>query len=52
MDFSHCRRNRSIVESGKYFIASIKFQEWAEAGLFQQLWKIGLIEYDNKKGIV
>ena len=32
--------------------AHLRFQEWTEAGLFEQLWKIGLIEYDNKTGIV
>lgn len=32
--------------------AHLRFQEWTKAGLFQRLWKIGLIEYDNKKGIV
>ena len=32
--------------------AHLRFQEWTKAGLFRQLWKIGLIEYDKKTGIV
>ena len=28
-----------------------RFQEWAEAGVFEQLWKQGLLEYDASKGI-
>ena len=28
-----------------------RFQEWAKAGVFQRLWREGLIEYDVKKGI-
>jgi putative transposase len=26
-----------------------RFQEWQRAGLFEALWKAGLIEYDIKK---
>ncbi len=28
-----------------------RFQEWSEAGVFSQLWTIGLEEYDELKGI-
>ena len=28
-----------------------RFQEWREAGLFEAMWKAGLMEYDMKKGI-
>jgi putative transposase len=28
-----------------------RFQEWREAGLFEKMWKAGLMEYDDKKGI-
>ncbi len=28
-----------------------RFQEWVKAGLFQRLWKAGLLEYDKKKGL-
>jgi hypothetical protein len=28
-----------------------KFQQWAEAGFFQSLWKRGLAEYDEMEGI-
>lgn len=28
-----------------------RFQEWREAGIFEKLWKEGLLEYDTKKGI-
>jgi len=28
-----------------------RFQEWREAGVFEQMWKEGLLEYDDKKGI-
>ena len=28
-----------------------RFQEWVKAGVFQQLWKAGLLEYDKKKGL-
>jgi transposase len=28
-----------------------RFQEWLEAGLFESLWKVGLLEYDIVKGI-
>ena len=28
-----------------------RFQEWREAGLFEAMWKTGLMEYDMKKGI-
>ena len=26
-----------------------RFQEWVKAGMFQELWKAGLLEYDKKK---
>jgi len=28
-----------------------RFREWTDAGVFQQFWKEGLLEYDKKKGI-
>ncbi len=28
-----------------------RFQEWVEAGVFLKLWKAGLLEYDQLKGI-
>ena len=28
-----------------------RFQEWREAGVFQEFWKIGLLAYDELKGI-
>ena len=28
-----------------------RFQEWAEAGVFLELWKRGLLQYDALKGI-
>ena len=28
-----------------------RFQEWRRSGLFEQIWKAGLLEYDNKKGL-
>jgi putative transposase len=28
-----------------------RFQEWVKAGVFHQLWKAGLLEYDKKKGL-
>ena len=28
-----------------------RFQEWVEAGVFGELWKAGLLEYDKVKGI-
>ncbi|MCC4772077.1 IS5 family transposase, partial [Methanosarcina sp. DH2] len=28
-----------------------RFQEWQKAGLFETMWKAGLLEYDNKKGL-
>lgn len=27
------------------------FQQWERAGVFEQLWAIGLLEYDDRKGI-
>ena len=27
------------------------FLEWREAGLFEEMWKAGLLEYDKEKGI-
>lgn len=27
------------------------FQRWAKAGVFEQLWAMGLLEYDDRKGI-
>ena len=28
-----------------------RFQEWQRAGLFKNMWKSGLLEYDNKVGL-
>lgn len=28
-----------------------RFTEWTEAGVFEKLWKLGLLEYDKLKGI-
>jgi transposase len=28
-----------------------RFQEWRRSGLFENMWKAGLLEYDNKKGL-
>jgi transposase len=28
-----------------------RFQEWVKAGVFYQLWKAGLLEYDQHKGL-
>ena len=28
-----------------------RFQEWRRSGLFEQIWKAGLLEYENKKGL-
>ena len=28
-----------------------RFQEWCEAGVFEQLWQAGLLEYDKEVGI-
>ena len=28
-----------------------RFQEWVRAGVFLELWKAGLLEYDELKGI-
>ena len=28
-----------------------RFQEWQRAGFFEKIWKSGLLEYDNKKGL-
>mgnify|MGYP001373153395 CR=1 FL=1 len=28
-----------------------RFQQWVKAGVFQRLWKAGLLEYDKLKGI-
>ncbi len=28
-----------------------RFQEWREAGLFEKMWKSGLMEYNTNKGI-
>ena len=28
-----------------------RFQEWVKAGVFQRLWKAGLVEYDKAKGL-
>ena len=28
-----------------------RFQEWREAGLFEKMWIVGLMEYDKEKGI-
>jgi putative transposase len=28
-----------------------RFQEWVRAGVFRQLWKAGLLEYQRKKGL-
>jgi len=28
-----------------------RFQEWRRSGLFERMWKTGLMEYDNKKGL-
>ena len=27
-----------------------RFQEWKEAGVFEEMWKAGLMEYDEKRG--
>lgn len=32
-------------------VAHRKFQEWCAAGVFLELWKIALLEYDELKGI-
>lgn len=29
-----------------------RFQEWRKAGVFEKIWREGLLEYDSKKGIV
>jgi putative transposase len=28
-----------------------RFQEWLRSGFFEQMWKAGLLEYDNKNGL-
>ena len=28
-----------------------RYQEWGEAGVFERMWKQGLAEYDEKKGL-
>ena len=28
-----------------------RFQEWNSTGVFQKIWEMGLLEYDQKKGI-
>lgn len=28
-----------------------RFQEWREAGVFEKMWRAGVMEYDNEKGI-
>lgn len=28
-----------------------RFQQWVEAGVFEELWRLGLLEYDRLKGI-
>ncbi len=28
-----------------------RFQEWRKAGVFEKIWREGLLEYDSKKGI-
>lgn len=28
-----------------------RFQEWREAGVFEKMWQVGVMEYDNEKGI-
>jgi transposase len=28
-----------------------RFQEWQQAGVFERMWKVGLLEYDEKVGI-
>jgi len=28
-----------------------RFQDWREAGVFEKMWRAGLLEYDEKKGL-
>ena len=35
----------------KHSSAHRRFQEWTNAGVFQEFWKRGLMQYDKKKGI-
>lgn len=35
----------------KHSSAHRRFQEWTEAGVFLELWRQGLLEYDDLKGI-
>jgi transposase len=38
-----------LPEAGRSSTVNDRFQEWQRAGLFEALWKAGLIEYDIKK---
>ena|SRR4030043_676596 len=35
----------------KHSVAHKRFQEWRDAGVFEEFWRRGLLMYDEKKGI-
>jgi putative transposase len=32
-------------------LAHRRFQEWEQAGLFHEIWRLGLLDYDEQVGI-
>jgi len=35
----------------KHSVAHNRFQEWVKAGVFEKFWRVGLLMYDETKGI-
>src|SRR5438132_4851574 len=45
-----CQWNALPRSLGAYSTVHDRFQEWREAGVFEALWREGLLQYDEKKG--
>lgn len=46
-----CQWNAVPREFGSGSTLHRRFQQWVKAGVFRRLWKVGLLEYDESKGI-
>ena len=46
-----CQWNAVPREFGSGSTLHRRFQQWLKAGVFRRLWKDGLLEYDELKGI-
>jgi transposase len=46
-----CQWNALPRSLGAYSTVHDRFQEWREAGVFEELWREGLLQYNEQKGI-